>query len=297
MTTCGRRCSGILLPGLLFSLTLLAGEPFAFAQAVQTAPSAQSGTATETGTSTSGASTGTVASTGTAANIIGSVGTIGSTALSTQTQAFEAERQTLAGQFSALLANGATLDQIQAWRQQNAAQFASQRQQAQAIAASQPAQPISYITDVDLPANASQTMDDFLTARANLFNLRAQIHNQQLQATGSVDDAAGSATFTQQNAAALQAQAQRAQALALEADRQPMVAPPPLVLPPNATANLTAFLTLRDQLMRAQIAVHNQNLQADASTRQAALLAWKQVNQGQFQQLQALAQNLNQPSS
>ena len=220
-----------------------------------------------------------------------------STACSSQLQTFQATQQALASKFESLVAQGANSDQIQAWTQQNAAQIATQQKLAQAISASQPAQPTAYITDVSIPADASPTLEAFLTAQVNLFNLRAQLHNQQLQSSGAVDEVQVSTTFAQQNASALQAQTQRAQILANESAQQTIPVPPPLIVPPGSSAQLIAFLTAKDRLMRDQIAFSNQYVNASPSVRYAAMVQWVEQNRERFQQQQALAQTLTPTTS
>jgi hypothetical protein len=205
---------------------------------------------------------------------------------------FQSEQQSLETSFQQLVAQDATPAQLQAWQQQNASRIAAQQQRAQAISASQPVQPMPYVTDVNIPAGASPTMQDFLTERANLQNARAQIYNQQLQSTGTVDEAKVEATFQNQNSATLEVQAQRARTLAQESASQPLPTPPALVIPPGASANLQQFLALHDQLTREEIQVHNQRLALSYADRQAAIEQWRQQNAASFQQLQLLAQQL-----
>jgi hypothetical protein len=208
---------------------------------------------------------------------------------------FQAEQQSLAASFQQLVARGATQDQIAAWKQQNAARLTAQQQRGHGIVASQPSTPMPYVTDVDIPADASQTLQDFLSQRAELYNARAQIHNQQLQNTGMVDEGQVETQFQAENSSALQAQAERAKALADENDSQPLPVPPPLVVPAGAGVALQQFLTLRDQLIRGEIQVHNQNLNLSLAERQAAVQKWRQQNSPNFQQLQTFAQKLFAP--
>lgn len=206
---------------------------------------------------------------------------------------FQQAQQTLGQQLSQFMGQGTTTPaQLKQWVNQNQALIQAQQSRAIQLGVASAAQPYPYVTSVEIPENASPDLEDFLTTQASLVNNRALIHNQLLQ-QGTISSATENTLFQQQNGAALQAQAQRAQVIAAEADQQALPMPPPLTLPPNTAPAMQAFLTLRDQLMREEIQVHNQNLQADASTRQAALLAWIQSNQSRLQHLQALAQNLN----
>ncbi len=215
-------------------------------------------------------------------------------------QSFQAQRQSLARSELALISNGASPAQIQAWQQQNSAALAAQRQQAAELAANSALQPMATVNQPTIPANASQTLKDFLTTHAALANARAQIHNQLLSAMPSeVSDAqlgqmqqTEAQLFQQQEAATLQLQVQRAQALASASAQQPIPLPPPLVIPANASPQLAAFLTARDQLMRAQLTLTNQNLTASPAARQATLQQWQQQNAARFQQVHQLAENL-----
>jgi hypothetical protein len=207
--------------------------------------------------------------------------------------AFQTEQQALGESLRQLMAQGATPAQIEAWHQQNASRIAAQQQRAQAMSAAQPRQPMPYVTHVEIPEGASETMEDFLTARANLQNARAQLHNQQLQSTGHVDETQVETAFQKQNAAALQAQAQRAQTLAQESDSQPLPVPPPLTIPPGSSPAMQQFLTLRDQLMRGEVQMHNQNLSLSFADRAKALQQWREQNADRFKQLQSFAQNMS----
>jgi hypothetical protein len=143
-------------------------------------------------------------------------------------QAFQQEQAALAQEQQALVAQGATHQQLTAWRQQNAAQFAAQQQRAEIMSAISALQPMQTNHQPNIPANASQTLKDYLTSQAALANARAQIHNQlvqQITASGqsltlaqiSQMEQQQMQLFRQQNAAVLQLQAQRVQTLANEA--------------------------------------------------------------------------------
>ena len=105
---------------------------------------------------------------------------------------------------------------------------------------------------------------------------------------------AEAALFMQQHAAELTSQSQTAQALAQESAGGVSPLPPPLQIPAGATPQMTAYLVVRDQLIRADLQVQNQYAAAAPAVRQAALQRWQQQNAGLFQQLQQLAQALSQ---
>ena len=130
-----------------------------------------------------------------------------STSISPDIKAFQTEQRALGMELKNLVDQGATPAQIRAWHQQNAARFAAQQQRAQAISAGRPAQPIPYVTSVEIPEGASQTTQDFLKAQADLHNRRAQLHNQQLQSGSKIDEAqveAAMQQWRQQNAGRFQ---------------------------------------------------------------------------------------------
>jgi hypothetical protein len=214
---------------------------------------------------------------------------------------FQQNQQALSQSFNALLSLNPTPQQIQAWRQQNATALANQQQFALNMAAESAVQPMAATVRFNIPANASQTMKDFLTTQASMANTRAQIHNQLLNALpAEVSEAQISQTqlsevqtFHQQQGANLQLQAQRAQTLASESARRPKRLPPPLMIPAGATPQLRALLTARDQLMRDQINFSNQYVNATPAARQAALAQWMQQNAGRIQQMQQSARNLS----
>jgi hypothetical protein len=223
-------------------------------------------------------------------------------------QAYQQEQAALAQENQALMAKGATLEQLVAWQQQNAVRFAAQQQKAEAMSVASAMRQIPVSAPLVIPANASQTLKDFLMTQASLANAHAQIHNQivqQLTASGQSPTLAqisqmeqqAMQTFQEQHAADLQLQMQRAQALATASEQTVKQVPGPTRIPPNATAQLAAYLTARDQLAREQVQLRNQYVNADPATREAAMEQWQEQNAARFQQLQQQAQNLSQAST
>jgi hypothetical protein len=223
-------------------------------------------------------------------------------------QAFQQEQEALIKERQTLVAHGATRPQLASWFQQNAAQFEAQQQRAEVIAAVSTLKPMQTNNQPNIPANASQTLKDFLTTQAALANARAQIHNQMVQQTTASGQSVTLAQisqmeqqqtqiFQQQHAADLQLQAQRLQTLANESAQMPVQTPPLLHIPPNASPQLQAFLTTQNQLMQERIQLQNQYANAAPSVREAAMEQWHQQNAPRFQQLQQLAQNLSQAST
>ena len=206
---------------------------------------------------------------------------------------FQSSQHVLAVSLEYVLAQGATSESLMAWSEQNAAQLEAQASLATSIAR-QGNQAIPYITYVAVPSDASQTMKDFLQSRGILQNLHAQIYNEELQVLSAFNTAQIDSAFQTQNAVTLQTQAQRSQTLGSEAAQKPLLVPPPLRIPPGASRQMQAFLTLRDQLQRRQIAMHNQNLSLSAMAQKSAEAQWVNQNASELRQLQALSQNLNQ---
>jgi hypothetical protein len=222
----------------------------------------------------------------------------------TTLQTYRQEVAALTQERRELISQGATQQQLQAWRQQNAPQFQALQQLAAQLGSPPALQPRPIIQQVNIPANASSALADFLTAQANLANARAQIYNQLLQAlpAGATQEQVNAIrqqatqTFRQQYAGDIQLQAQRAQALAAESAAQPRAVPGPAIIPPNASPQLQAFLTARNALATSKAQLWNQYLTADPATRQAAMQHWRQQNTSQLQQLQQLAQDLSNPT-
>jgi hypothetical protein len=216
-------------------------------------------------------------------------------------QTFQQEWRALAHQWRALVSQGATRQQLKTWQLQNAPQFAAQQQLAQALSLPSALNPARVSQWVNIPASASPTLKDFLTARATLANARAQIHNQLFQSLPanptqqqvSNMQQQEMQAFQQQEAGDIQLQVQRAQTLAAESASQAVRVPGAPMLPPNAPPQMQAFLTARNALARAHAQLQNQYLTATPAVRQAAMLQWQQQNAAALQQLSELAQNLS----
>jgi hypothetical protein len=210
------------------------------------------------------------------------------------------EQRALSQESTALFNQGTvTSANIGAWQAQHAAEIQVLQQNAQALGATSELQPLPYITEANVPANASDQLADFLVGQANLANDFAHIHNQQVQSlatsTGAnaIPNAAqmGQITqainneatvFQQQDANQIQVQRQRAQAMANTGNQSALPTPPPLVIPNSASADLRAVMILHDQIERQQIQILNANLASDPSVRTAAVAQWQQQNAAVF---------------
>ncbi len=236
------------------------------------------------------------------AQVVTQPGVISSTASgsSIKMAQFEQEQLALNQEFQSLVSQGATAEQLEAWQLQNPPEFEVHPQLAMAVAVASALKPLPVIEWVVFPANASTTMQDYMTTRATLANAFAQIHNQLLQGMLPVATEAElgtmqgqeQQTFVQQNAENLQLQNQQAQAVAAASTSvaAPILGPP--AIPAGASPQLQAYLTAQNALANAQAQVWNQYLMADPTTAQAAMQQWAQQNADSFQQLKQLAQDL-----
>lgn len=69
------------------------------------------------------------------------------------------------------------------------------------------------------------------------------------------------------------------------------------VIPANATPQLAALLTTRNQLMQNQVAFRKQHLNDDPTTWHTAMAQWRKQNAALFQQIQQQALALSQTDS
>jgi hypothetical protein len=68
--------------------------------------------------------------------------------------------------------------------------------------------------------------------------------------------------------------------------------PPLIVIPPNTSPLMASFLTLRNQLRRAQTQLWNQYVNADPAVREAVMEQWWRQNATQLAQMQQQGQDL-----
>lgn len=209
-------------------------------------------------------------------------------------------QQELVQELQALISQGATEAQIEAWQQENAPAFEAEFQLAQAIAIASALQPLPIADWVNFPADATTNLEDFLTTGATLSNAFAQIHNQLLQTMPSAvtqEDLRSmreqeEESFRDQNAGDLQLHERLAHAVAAESASMPFPIPGPPLIPPNATPQLQAYLVARNAIANAQAQLLNQYLNADPAVTRAAMEQWARQNAGSLQQLDQLAQDL-----
>jgi len=126
-----------------------------------------------------------------------------------------------------------------------------------------------------IPANASPEMKEFLQNQGTLADKMELVRSESPSGTLSPQVFA---QFRQQNAALLARQSQLSQVIAQQQNKNNTLTAPPLQIPPKASSQLTAYLTLRDQLMRDEIAYMNQHKNDALAARQAAMQQWHKQN-------------------
>jgi hypothetical protein len=164
--------------------------------------------------------------------------------------------------------------------------------QGQPLHKPQPGSPFPSAFAPKAPANVTPEMAEFRQHQEKL----AQSYGQMHGTNGAPNNAQALARFQQENAALLQRQHELAQTISQQQARNPLAEPPPLQIPPNATAQQKTYLTARDQLQRDQVAFLNQHKSDDPATRQAAMQQWRQQNSARIKQLQSMSQSLAQNS-
>jgi hypothetical protein len=212
-------------------------------------------------------------------------------------QTFGMENRALAREHETLLSQGATAQQIATWREQTAPEFESLQETAQQMSLKSELQPERTVRRVNVPRNASSTLSDFLTTRAELENARVQLRNQMLETLPSnpTEEQIEAVmqqvrqVSQQQHSADWQLQAQRADALGAEPESRPLRLPEPPVMPPNAAPQLQAFIKARNALLKGRAQLWNQYLTADPVTRRAAMQQWRHQNASGLNQLSQLA--------
>jgi len=155
------------------------------------------------------------------------------------------------------------------------------------------AHPMPFMPGANIPANATPEMKEFMQNRQMLLEKMTQLR-QQNPSTNGAPDPKLFAQFQQENADLLKRQKELSQIVSEQQARNPIPTPPPLQLPPNASAQQKTYLIARDQLARDQIAFINQHRTDDPAARQVAMQQWRQQNVTRFQQLQQMAQAMAQ---
>ena len=150
---------------------------------------------------------------------------------------------------------------------------------------------MSPMTGGQFPANASPEMKEFIENRAKL---QASMDQLRQKNPGNPADPKLLAEFQQENKDLLQRQRELASKLAEQQVKNPLPPLRPLQVPPNATPQMKAYLTDRDQLMRDQVAFMNLHRTDAPAQRQVAMQEWRQQNATRFQRLKEEAQAIAQ---
>lgn len=205
------------------------------------------------------------------------------------------ERGRLLAKITAMVEDGANPEQIEVCNQNNATLLAAIQQQLTTFSAQQNSAPQSYVTEVQIPSDASETMETFLVERAALQNSRTFVANQTLEASLHRRQKALEA-WDRQNSEAMDAQAERAQLVSEDPDTATFPGPPALQIPAGTSPELRDLLVLRHDLMtkQAELGVELQNLPPEE--RSKALDDWQLENASALQAIQDAAWRLSNPS-
>lgn len=214
---------------------------------------------------------------------------------------FLQERDALMQERFDLIDGCATREQLQRWQQQNASRFEVLQQRALALSQAQELNARPTNRQPNIPPNASVALQEFLTTQTVLANARAQIHNQLLQPLSAKSGelqvemirSQSMQIFHQQNAATLDLQRRRAEALAQESEPLSIRVPKDPIIPPNASPELAAVLTQRHALLLEYTQIQNQYIHASPTQRATALRQWREQSAARFEQFQQAAQTLS----
>jgi len=204
----------------------------------------------------------------------------------------------LAGQYRALIASGATGQQITSWLAQNTTGLGLQDAEAAAFGVQTELTPFAGTLRTAPPPEVTGTLRDLLITQLSLAAARAQIHNQILQSLPSQParqdlDAIGPQQLflmEQYHAADLQTQRNRAEYLTAQFESTAQRIPPLPRFPSGASPQIKAFMLARYALFRDRAELHNQLLNASPGQRMAAYKQWIATNASRLQQLHQLAE-------
>ena len=214
--------------------------------------------------------------------------------------AFRQDQQALLQKESALIAQGATSEQLANWLQQNASQFSASNQRFEALSESQaPFLPLQRI-----PENASAAVKEFMQNQSVLADSLAQLQDRSSNVSsastsgaqtndGSQDSTQASdpvvAQWKEENASLLQRQEQLKQVIATEQAQEIAPTPPPSRIAPDASPLLRAYLALRDQLTLEKTQIANAYRSSDPATQAQVQIQWQQQNATRLVQLNQMA--------
>ena len=221
-------------------------------------------------------------------------------ALESLTTQIRNERRFLDKSEQALIAQGATDAQLDAWEIQNTHQFHELALKADLFSAYGHFIPLEIAVEIAIPDDATAEMEDFLIAKATVRNGYAQIHNQLAQEAGSTITVKAALAlqdkqevlFQKPWSEATQQLAVKAKVVADQSAHDRWEIPPPAVIPPGMDSQRAALLSVRSQIARGEALIHNANCRGSRDELEAAMQQWKQQNANLYQQRTALAQAL-----
>jgi hypothetical protein len=226
---------------------------------------------------------------------------VSTTASTSDLETILQQRRALFLQERALRAQGDNQQALQAWYRQHATELAAVNQKLKAWSEAQPQPSVKTSTYTPVLAGATPEMNEFLANRTQLINSRRQSSNTSDSTIQTrIDSTSMSRNIAikqgqQQNGALLNRQQELASIISQQQEQIAMKNPSATpIFPSNASPQLKAFLTARNQLTRGLIQTRNQYASADPKTRKAAMKQWRQQNAALFQQLQQQEQALAQ---
>jgi len=228
-----------------------------------------------------------------------------SATLSMLSRTFLAEQRLLRDMIASRQNLGWTEAQMTGWQQQNRARFKAQLNRGRLLEAYQNLQPTEYISEVEIPGDASPTLEAFLVTKAELSNCQARIHNDWVSLQGDAVTVEQNQdqlkieveTFQRENVGALAMQLKRAKELSEIDAHRPIEVFAPTPIPDGASPTFQAFMTLKNALKEEEIAVHNHYCGGSLLQLHAALNQWQIENADRSNQLLRLARQLSQETS
>ena len=202
-------------------------------------------------------------------------------------------RQLLMQELIQIKKDGGGSQQVAAWQQKNADRLEELQVQSVALAAARPPSRMPEITQINLPKDTSETRREFMKERVRLFNDRARVHNETLQATPA-ERRAAMEEWAKLNATALAQQAARARTMREE---RPVAGMPRLpdspMIPERASPELTDFLTKRHTMMKEKMEMTSSLQTVTPEQQRQAMEQWYIKNASRIEAMQTAALRLS----
>ncbi|GAA5126812.1 hypothetical protein JIN84_09415 [Luteolibacter yonseiensis] len=161
------------------------------------------------------------------------------------------ERRAIVLELEELAGGGASPAEMEDWRTRNAARITANQERLTEASRKQNSAPQPYVTEVMIPADASETMENFQMERASLANQRTLVRNEMPDASPE-ERAQALADWDERNADALAALASAAARITSESSIPPQPLPTSFDIPAGATPALRDFLILRNGRIRTE---------------------------------------------